>query len=101
MSMLQLLFADSFNNSAKRKVKSAWRQVRAGKQAKAEAILYEVIKHHPHHPDALQLLGDMAFDNANYVDAVKFYSGVTQAQPNLFTAHCNLAYALRKLKKFT
>jgi tetratricopeptide (TPR) repeat protein len=99
IQLMRSLFAERLGSSANKRVKFAWCQLQAGKREQAEQTLKDSLDRFPNHPEMLQLLGDIAFDKSDYTEAIKYYRNVIKVKPSMAEAHCNLAYALRKIKK--
>ncbi len=100
MQLIRSLFANGLGISASRNIKFAWRQWKCGNRERAEQVLVKALHRFPKHPDILQLLGDIAFEKAEYAVAVKYYQSVIKVKPDMAATHCNLAYALQKIKEF-
>ncbi|MFQ5507731.1 MAG: tetratricopeptide repeat protein [Leptospirillia bacterium] len=70
-----------------------------GRLAQAEQLYRQVLNTHPEHPDALHLLGVMAFQVGRYEDAAELAGRAVLARPKFAEAHNNQGIALRKLER--
>lgn len=65
-----------------------------GRADEAEALCVDIIRHHPQHADALQLLGLVALQRGDSAAGIRSLSASLQANPRNPFAHCNLGNAL-------
>lgn len=63
--------------------------------AEAEALLGHVLVHQPNAPQALNLLGLIALDRQDFVNAISHFSGAAQSDPGEAALWMNLASAYR------
>ena len=71
-----------------------------GQINKAKDICLKILKKQPNNIDVLNLLGAIAFQNKNYLEAVHTFNKIIQINSNNFQAFYNKGNALLGLKKF-
>ena len=71
-----------------------------GQINKAKDICLKILKKQPNNIDVLNLLGAIAFQNKNYLEAVQTFNKIIQMNPNNFKAFYNQGNAHLGLKKF-
>lgn len=69
----------------------------AGRLAEAEGAYRRVLADHPHHPDALHLLGALALQGGRPGEAVEWMRQAIRSAPDNAACFSNLASALRRL----
>ncbi|MEE3000610.1 MAG: tetratricopeptide repeat protein [Pseudomonadota bacterium] len=72
-------------------IETALSYQRAGKLAEAELIYKRVLEIEPKHPDAIHLLGMVAFGRKNYGEAVRFVNEAILLNPKEADYHLNLS----------
>jgi len=72
-------------------IETALSYQRAGKLAEAELIYKRVLEIEPKHPDAIHLLGMVAFARKNYGEAVRFVNEAILLNPKEADYHLNLS----------
>lgn len=71
-----------------------------GQLEQAKVIYEEVLSEHPHHFDALHLLGVIANQTNNRESAVDLISRAIAINPNYAAAHSNIGLAFQELNQF-
>lgn len=66
----------------------------AGRLVEAEAVCKQILQVSPNHPDALYLMGMIAYQIGMHDVAAVFFSGVIEVAPHLADAHNNLGVVL-------
>ena len=69
----------------------------AGRLSEAEHIYRQILQKEPNHPDAIHMLGVLAYQVGKHELAVELIAGVLAVHPDLAEAHCNMGNALREL----
>ncbi|MFQ5935084.1 MAG: tetratricopeptide repeat protein [Acidiferrobacterales bacterium] len=77
----------------------AFEHHRAGELKQAEALYRQVLISQPDHPDALNLLGLIAVQNAQYKDALQLFERAIHINPDFPDYHNNRGGALRALQR--
>jgi tetratricopeptide (TPR) repeat protein len=72
---------------------------RAGRLDRAEQMYRKVLQRTPTHPDALHLLGVVAFSRGQFERSIELIGKALERSPNLGIAHLNLGNALRELRR--
>jgi tetratricopeptide (TPR) repeat protein len=70
-----------------------WRQYRAGAREEAQTLCVRVLRAAPKNPDALHLLGILAYDAQNHPLAIKLMSEAVRHAKRFAPMHGNLALA--------
>ena len=70
---------------------------RAGRSERAEQLYRKVLRRDPNQPDALRLLGVIAYERGRYEYAAQLISRALEIRPGFAEAHQNLGDALRAL----
>ena len=73
---------------------------RGGDVPRAESIYNQILKADPNQPQALHLLGVIAFQGGNNEKAVELIEKALSIHPEFAEAYCNLGIAQNKLGKF-
>ncbi len=72
---------------------------RKGYLAEAESLYREILKKHPRHFDALQLLGAIDLQRGRFEEAYRLCNDAIRINPRCDSAHANLGYILVALKR--
>jgi tetratricopeptide (TPR) repeat protein len=75
----------------------AMAQHRAGRLAQAEQGYRQTLTAYPRHPDALHMLGILAYQNGRNAAAADLIARAIAAQPDIASFHSNLGLALKDL----
>ncbi len=73
----------------------AVRQHEQGRLEQASRLYQQVLARHPDHPDALHLLGVIAFQQGDFGQAIERISRAIVLNPGVAAFYCNLAEAYR------
>jgi predicted O-linked N-acetylglucosamine transferase (SPINDLY family) len=73
---------------------------RAGRLAEAETLYRQILAAHPNHPDALHLLGTIAYHVGRLDLALEWFQQSIRFNPAFSTAHFNLGNVLWDQKRF-
>jgi predicted O-linked N-acetylglucosamine transferase (SPINDLY family) len=72
----------------------------AGQFAEAEGLYRQALEEKSDHPDALHLLGVLAYQHARYGEAVELINRAIRINPRSADYYCNLGLALAGLERF-
>ena len=72
---------------------------RKGYLAEAESLYRDILKKHPRHFDALQLLGAIDLQRGRFEEAYRLCNDAIRINPRCDSAHANLGYILVALKR--
>ena len=72
----------------------------AGQLAQAQAIYEEILRIAPEHYDAINLLGTIAVQTGNQLQAAHLFGKAIEIDPTNVVAYCNYALALTELRQF-
>ena len=68
-----------------------------GRPQEAEAIYRQVLQHDPQQPDALHLLGLLAYENGRHRQAIDYLNRAIRVKPDEAAFHCDLGIVHRAL----
>ena len=71
-----------------------------GQLAAAEAKCLQVLNAHHHHPEALEVLGQVLYAQGRHEDAVRIFNALTLMQPTVAEHWSNLGTALRPTQRY-
>ena len=71
-----------------------------GQLNEAEALYREILRSHPRHFDALQLLATIATQKKNFLEAVELFGQALQINPDHPGSLCTFGIALQELKRY-
>ncbi len=78
----------------------AAQSLQKGELQQAEQLCRQVLQVMPNEPNALHLLGGVAYHTKNYQDAIQLIEQAININPDLFDAYYNLASIYQSLKEF-
>ena len=81
-------------------VNLARQDLAAGQLADAEAKCLQVLGAHHHHPDALEVLGEILFARGRHEEAVRVFNALTLMQPTVARYWEKLGTALRPTRRY-
>src|ERR1700690_10996 len=93
MTMKTMTVTERPKLSVPQSMELAWRQYRAGTREDAHAICVRVLRVAPKNPDALHLLGILAYEARNHPLAIKLISEAGRPAKRFAPMHGNLALA--------
>ena len=71
-----------------------------GQLAEAKILYQEILQVHPTHPDALFLLGGLAYQTQNYPLAIDLLKKAIEVAPNNHHCHNTLGHVLRAMNEY-
>jgi protein O-GlcNAc transferase len=80
--------------STQQAVDLARRSYESGQSVQAEGICRQILGQHPDHPDALNLLGIVVFNQGKAADAIELMDRAVKIAPDQAHFHCNRALML-------